>query len=426
MDLGNLLLNNISPKQTFFKNSFWLFLSQGLSRLFKLILIIVSARILNPTGFGTFNYLLSIGAFFFIAADWGIGSLIIREYQQLEEKEKYVRVSFLFRLIATALCLIAAFAGLFVFQNPEFRINFLIISIYLFISNIKDFLVSFLRAIQKMEKEFIVILVEGFSVMAFGIFLILIHRNIISLSFGYLIGVFLSLLTAILMTRSYKEYFKPQFDKETFKKILKDGFPMLLFGILGFIFFSTDQIMLGKMRNVTEVGYYSLITKGVLLINLIPSLIMVALFPYLSANVNDKEKIKKLTKKVVLAFIGLGLLISILVFFLAPLIPLIVGQSYKPSLGLAQFLIWIIVFMFPAAYFSYFYLAYNKQMLSFYLTAISAIINLALNFLLIPKYGMYGAAATSMFAQLLNFLLLWIFSKKVFQSPISALSAAQN
>lgn len=99
-------------------------------------------------------------------------------------------MSFLFRLIATALCLIAAFAGLFVFQNPEFRINFLIISIYLFISNIKDFLVSFLRAIQKMEKEFIVILVEGFSVMAFGIFLILIHRNIISLSFGYLIGVF--------------------------------------------------------------------------------------------------------------------------------------------------------------------------------------------------------------------------------------------
>ncbi|HON22101.1 MAG TPA: oligosaccharide flippase family protein, partial [Candidatus Paceibacterota bacterium] len=123
MDLGNLLFTNISPKQTFLKNSFWLFLSQGLSRLFKLILIIVSARILNPTGFGTFNYLLSIGAFFFIAADWGIGSLIIREYQQLEEKEKYVRVSFLFRLIATALCLIAAFAGLFVFQNPEFRIN---------------------------------------------------------------------------------------------------------------------------------------------------------------------------------------------------------------------------------------------------------------------------------------------------------------
>jgi len=188
---------------------------------------------------------------------------------------------------------------------------------------------------QKMEKEFIVILVESFSVMAFSIFLILVHRNIISLSFGYLIGVLLSLITACLIVRSYKDYLKPQFDKQLFLQILKDGFPMLLFGILGFIFFSTDQIMLGKMRNVTEVGYYSLITKGVLLINLIPSLIMVALFPHLSANVNDKEKIKKLTKKVLLSFIGLGLLISILVFFLAPIIPFLLVKV------MSHLLVWL-------------------------------------------------------------------------------------
>jgi len=426
MDLGNLLFNNISPKQTFFKNSFWLFLSQGLSRLFKLILVIVSARILNPTGFGTFNYILSIASFFFIAADWGISSLIIREYQQSQEKEKYIRVSFLFRLIATALCFIAALVGIFVFQSPEFRLNFLILSIYLFVSNIKDFFVAFLRAMQKMEKEFIVILVESFSVMAFSIFLILVHRNIISLSFGYLIGVLLSLITACLIVHSYKDYLKPQFDKQLFLQILKDGFPMLLFGILGFVFFSTDQIMLGKMRNVTEVGYYSLITKGVLLINLIPSLIMVALFPYLSANVNNKEKIKKLTKKVLLSFIGLGFLISILVFFLAPIIPFFVGQSYEPSVGLTQFLIWIIIFMFPSAYFTYFYLAHNKQILNFYLTAICAIINLVLNFILIPKFGMYGAAATSIFAQFLNFILLLIFSKKVIQSPIDVSISNQS
>ena len=180
------------------------------------------------------------------------------------------------------------------------------------------------------------------------------------------------------------------------------------------------------MRGVTEVGYYSLIIKGVLLINLIPSLIMVALFPHLSANVNDKEKIKKLTKKVLLSFIGLGLLISILVFFLAPIIPFFVGQSYEPSVGLTQFLIWIIIFMFPSAYFTYFYLAHNKQILNFYLTAICAIINLVLNFILIPKFGMYGAAATSIFAQFLNFILLLIFSKKVIQSPIDVSISNQS
>jgi len=418
MNLGNLLFNNISPKQTFFKNSFWLFLSQGLSRLFKLILIIVSARILSPTGFGTFNYILSIASFFFIAADWGVSSLVIREFQQIQEKEKYVRVSFLFRIIAASLCLLAAFVGLFFFESAEFRLNFIILAIYLFICNIKDFFVTFLRANQKMEKEFIIIVVEGFSVMAFSIFLILLYKNVISLSFGYLLGMLMSFITAAFLVKSYKTYLKPQFDKKFFLQILKDGFPLLLFGLLGFIFFSTDQIILGKMRSVTEVGYYSLITKGISIINLVPSLIMIAIFPYLSANVSQKEKIKKLTNKALLSLFALGLIIAILVFFLAPIITLLVGQDYGPSVPLAQFFIWIILFSFPAAYLSYLYISYNKQWLNFYITAICAIINLVLNFMLISKFGIYGAATASIIAQFLNFIIMLIFSRKIFkQAP---------
>ncbi|MGB9847788.1 MAG: flippase [Minisyncoccia bacterium] len=413
MDLENLLFNNISPKQTFFKNSFWLLFSQILSRLFKLILVLVSARVLGPTGFGTFNYILSIGTLFFLFADWGINTLIIRDYQQAVEREKYTRAAFLFRILTTSLCLIAAILGLFVFQNPEFRLNFLVISIYLFVANIKDLFVSFLRAIQKMEKEFIVILVESFSVMAFSIFLILIYKNIISLSVGYLIGVLLSFITAGLMIKPFKNYFLPQLDKNLFKQLFINGLPVALFGLLNFILFSTDQIMLGKMRGVTEVGYYSLITKGILLINLLPSLIMIALFPYLSANINDKEKIKKITQKALIGFLALGFLIALLIFIFAPILPFFVGKQYEPSVSLAQFLSWIIVFTFPAVYLSYLYIAYNKQWLNFYLTAFCAIINLVLNFLLIPKFGMFAAAFTSILSQAANFGLLTWFRDKI-------------
>jgi len=413
MHLGNLLFNNISPKQTFFKNSFWLFLSQGLSRLFKLVLIIISARILNPAGFGTFNYILSIASFFFMAADWGVSSLIIREYQQSEQKEKYIQTGFLFRIISTSLCLVAAFVGIFFFESPEFRINFIILSIYLFIANIKDFFIAFLRAMQKMEKEFIVIFMEGFFVMAFSVFLILIHRNIISLSVGYLLGVLMSFITAALLVKSYKTYLKPQFDKKLFLQIIKDGFPLLLSGVASFLLFSTDQIILGKIRGVTEVGYYSLVTKGISIINLVPLLIMIAIFPYLSAIIKNKEKIKTITNKSLLSLFVLALVVAILVFFLAPLITFFVGKDYEPSIALAQYLIWIILFVFPATYLSYLYLSYNKQSQAFYIVLISGIVNLVLNFILIPKSGIYGAATASIIAQFINFILLLIFSRKL-------------
>jgi len=94
MDLENLLFTNISPKQTFLKNSFWLLLAQIISRLFKLILVLVSARLLGPTGFGTFSYILSIVTFFFMFADWGVNTLLVRDFQQKEEKEQYVKVAF--------------------------------------------------------------------------------------------------------------------------------------------------------------------------------------------------------------------------------------------------------------------------------------------------------------------------------------------
>lgn len=408
MDLENLLFTNTSPKQTFIKNSFWLLLSQAFSRFFKLILVLVSARILGPNGFGTFNYLLSIGTLFFLFADWGINTLIIRDYQQLEEKEHYVKAAFLFRIITASLCLIAALVGLFIFKNPIFRLNFLVISLYFFVSNIKDLFVSFLRAIQKMEKEFLVVFVEGFCAMAFSVFLILIYRNVISLSFGYFFGVLMSFITAALVLRSFKEYFKPKFDKELIKKIIINGFPVALFGLLNFIFFSTDQIILGKMRGVEEVGYYSLITKGILLINVIPYLIMTALFPYLSANINDKEKIKKITQQALIGLLAFGFLIALLIFLFAPIIPFFVGKQYQPSVGLAQFLSWIMVFTFPAIYLSYLYIAHNKQWLNFYLTAFCAIINLVLNLILIPKFGMFAAAFTSIIAQAVNVILLFL------------------
>lgn len=409
MDLENLLFNNLSPKQTFFKNSFWLLLSQALSRFFKLILVLVSARFLGPNGFGTFNYILSIATLFFLFADWGVNTLLIRDYQQIEEKERYTKAAFMFRIITVSICLIAALIGLFVFENPVFRLNFIVLSLYLFVSNIKETFVAFLRAIQKMEKEFLIVFAEGFFVMVFSIFLILINRNVISLSLGYLIGVLISCITALIVIKNFKSYFKPAFDKELLKKLLINGFPIALFGLLNFIFFSTDQIILGKMRGVEEVGYYSLITKGILLINVLPFLIITALFPYLAANINDKEKIKKITKKALIGLTGLGFLIALLIFIFSPILPFFVGKQYQPSVGLAQFLGWIVVFTFPSVYLSYLYIAYNKQWLNFALTAFCAILNLVFNLILIPRFGMFAAALTSIAAQFFNLFLLLFF-----------------
>jgi len=213
MSLQSLFFENRSPKQTVFKNSFWLFLSQGVSRIFKLLLVIVSARLLGPAGFGSFNYILSIASLFFIFSDWGIGTLIVRDFQQKKEPEPYLRAGLFLKIVLSLFLFIVALAGSLLFQSIEFKKNFILLAIFLFAANIRDFIISLFRSLQKMEKEFWVIAAESFSVLVFGVILLLFYKNIISLSLAYLLSVLISSVVALRLAKGFAVYLKPIFQK---------------------------------------------------------------------------------------------------------------------------------------------------------------------------------------------------------------------
>jgi O-antigen/teichoic acid export membrane protein len=147
MDIEKFLLTNTSPKQIVLKNTFWLSLGQILYRLFKLLLIVFAARILGPEGWGSFQYVLSIASMFFIFSDWGIGNLLVRDYQQKEDFEERIRTGTLIREVLAFLSLVIALIFSLIFENVDFRKTFIILSFLLFFSNIRDYINSFFQAI---------------------------------------------------------------------------------------------------------------------------------------------------------------------------------------------------------------------------------------------------------------------------------------
>ena len=84
--LKNFLFNNLSPKQTILKNTFWLYFSEIISKGFRLLVFIYIIRVLGPKNFGVFEYLLSFVGIFFLFADFGILTIFIRDYQQQQDK----------------------------------------------------------------------------------------------------------------------------------------------------------------------------------------------------------------------------------------------------------------------------------------------------------------------------------------------------
>jgi O-antigen/teichoic acid export membrane protein len=400
------LFENLYPKQIVLKNTFWLWLGNILGKLCKLILILFSARILGPSIYGSFSYALAFLGIFFVFSDWGVSNILIRDYQQKEDKKNIIDVGFTTKIFLLVLISVISILSFFFLKDPEAKKIYFILLIFLFIDNIKIYFSAIFNALQRMEKPAFIEFVESLATLILAILLLIKIKSIVSLALAYLFGAILAFIISKQFINLLNIKINFDVNPEKIKYFLINGTPLMLFGVLGYIFFTTDQLLLGYFRTMEEVGYYSVISKLILNINIFPSLFLTALFPYLASKVNDILKIREITKKVLLILISSAILISLILYFLAPyIVPLFLGSKYYQSINVLRYLIWIIVFLFPTMFFDNILFAFNKQWQDFGITSFAAILNLLLNIFTIPIYGMYGAIFSSILAQIVNFVL---------------------
>lgn len=403
--IKEFLLENIYPKQIVLKNTFWLSISNILSKLCKLIVIFIAARILGPSTYGSFSYTLSLLGLLFIFADFGLSNIIIRDYQQKENKEELLRSSYLLKiLLITSISLIAILSFLFL-KNYEVKKVYFILLLFFILDHLKSFFNSILSALQRMEKNSIIELSENFFTLLAGIILLLNFKSINSLGFSYLIGGIIAFVLSVYFLKVFNIKLKPEINLKVIKYLFINGLPLMLFGFLNYIFFTTDQLILGYFRTMREVGYYSVVSKILLNILIFPSLFLFALFPYLASQIQNIEKVRLITKKVMLILIFSAMFLSLILYILAPYLTLILGNEYYQSVIILRYFVWILIFTFPTVLLDYVLFAYNKQWQDFFITSFAALLNLTLNFIAIPLYGVYGAVFSSIISQIVNLLL---------------------
>ncbi|MCS7184052.1 MAG: oligosaccharide flippase family protein [Patescibacteria group bacterium] len=410
----DFLFENLTTKQTVLKNTFWLYLGNFSSRIFKLLIIILAARYLGPEGYGQFAYILSIVGFFFIFVDWGSSFLFIREYQNIENKINLLNNYYSFRMLLLAISLISIFLGFFIFKDLYSQLLFLIIYIFSFTGQIKNIFTVVFNAIKKMQYDGLSILIESFFIFIFTIFLVKSFREPIYLSISYFMGILISTIYVLIIINKIFPLKNFKFSSDKFKYFLINGTPLLFFGILGFIFFSTDHIILGKLRGYEELGYYSVASKVILNFNLIISFFLGALLPHLAEFKNDFERIKKILNKVFLTnfFVYLGLIL--IAFILSQsLLNFFLGSKYEASIGIFKFLLFYTLLLSFISILDNILFIYNYQWQNFFITLICAVLNLILNLILIPYQGMYGAALATYFSQTLNLILSYYLVKKI-------------
>ena len=120
---------------------------------------------------------------------------------------------------------------------------------------------------------------------------------------------------------------------------------------------------------------------------------MNSLYPVMLGQVKEgEEKLKNLIKKLTFLLLFTSLPLTLLVFFLAPLLTLI-KADFSPSILALRVLSFSFPLFFLSALFMWVLIALGRQRLLMFFYGISMILNIILNLIFIPQYG-YLASAT--------------------------------
>lgn len=200
---------------------------------------------------------------------------------------------------------------------------------------------------------------------------------------------------------------------------LSFGAPLIPHVLGGFLLLSVDRLVINKELGLEMTGIYMVAINLGSALNIIFTSINKAYSPWLFGQLKEGKQSSKraIVKKTYLYFVFL-VLMALLSFFIAPpILKLIVGENFHQAADVLPLIIMGQIFL--GMYFMVtnyiFYIKKNKYLS--YITISSGAVNIVLLFLLIPHYGIYGAALAFLIANFWQFLCTWIVSAKLYSMP---------
>ncbi len=384
----------------YFENTSWLLAERIVRLVISFIVNIYVIRYLGPNDFGLLSYAISFAALFATLSTLGLDSLIIRELvKEPAKRDTYLGSVFVMKIFGSVGSYILIAATVLLTNESSFTILliFLISASTLFQSfNVVDFYFQ-----SKVLAKFSVIVQFTTAMLMAGIRILLIQFHA---------GLWLFALTVTLESAfwaiGFVAVYKKQglkilswkYNKETAVQLIRDSWPLILSGIVISVYMRIDQVMIKKMLNDQEVGYYAAAVRISEAWYFIPMVITTSLFP---AIVNAKKtseilymnRLQKLYD--LLAWMSIAIAIPVTIFS-GTIVKLLLGPQYFSSADVLTVYIWAGVAVFLGVGSSQYLITENLTKLSFYRTFIGMIFNIILNFILIPKIGIVGAAIATL------------------------------
>ena len=385
--------------------------------IFPLITFPYVSRILLAEGTGKVSFATSIISYFAMFAQLGIPTYGIRACAQVRnDKKKLSKTAqeiFIINIIMSILAYIVFFIALCnVPRLKDEKTLLIIVSATIFFNAIG------MEWLYKALEQYTYITIRSviFKFIALIAMFLLIHQQSDYIIYGA-ISIFASSASNIFNFFNVHKYISLRpVGEYNFKQHLKAVSVFFALSCAATIYVNLDTVMLGFMKTNVDVGYYNAAVKiKTILVSIVTSLGTV-LLPRASYYVEHglKEDFYRITKKAInFVFLVATPLMLYFMFFAKEGIFFLSGNTYGGAIVPMQIIMPTLFFIGLTNIMGMQILVpLGKENIVLYSEIVGAVVDLAINYILIPKYASAGAAIGTLVAEIAVWIVQYIYLRK--------------
>lgn len=415
-------------------NSGWLFFDRLFRQGGAILIGIAIARHLGPQSFGELSFAIAFTVFFSAFAKLGLDTIVVREIVLHPEKSSDIlSAAFALKLAGGGLAFVLAIATIHGMRPSDTDAQW-----FIAIMAAGIIFQAFDTADLWFQSQ---VQAQLTAIARGGAFVVLATLNISLILAQAPVMAFVATTAAeavlcaigfwIVFQRSTRQRrthdpLTLRIKISTMMALLRESRYLIFSGIAVALYLRLDQVLLAEIEGNQSVGLYSAAIRLSEMWYVIPTVVVASATPYLTALHAESptlyyQKLQQLLQ--ILA--GIAYLIAIPMVLLSnPLVQLLYGAAYSEAGLILAIHIWTVLFVFQGVGISAVMVIEKRTSLLFIQTLVGVLCSVALNSVLIPMYGVLGAAIAIVVAQgMANYGILpfWKETRKLFMIETRAL-----
>ena len=394
------------------------FVNKGLS----IFLVPLYTRVLSPSDYGALDIIIASSSLIHLTVALEITQGIARYYpEQKNDRDKitYASSAFWFTIVCYTVFLIGALIfskqlSFFVLRSQNMTLVFVLGVVYMWFSGLLNLVRNQFRWEMRSKHYTLSSVILGLTTAFFSFSLAyLLRLGLIGILTGMISGTVVGLLYGIWHLRSSLRF---RLSLIAIRSMLAFSVPLIPASIAVFISLYIDRIMINHFLTLNDVGIYGLGFRLAGIVNLLTTGFQTSLTPLIYSNYEKRDTPEKIST-IYRFFVCISLLLFIfLSLFSSEILKFASTSEFHAASQVVAFLAASILFSKMYVFAPGISLS-KKNHLILLINIAGASLNILLNWVLIPQYGLMGAASATLIGSAFVFLAYMFVGQRLYFIP---------